>query len=586
MRPWWEVFEGRLELELREFERLAQSYDLAAGPEQGHVIVRARFDSRAGTVDAVVLYPDSFPFLRPLVLAPELRLAHHQNPFGKNLCLLDRDTRQWHPQRDSAASHIAEQLDKLIVAVEGTADERAAVETPQAEPVSAFIVNEPGAVVLIPDDALELGSEERGELRLQLLGRAGVDAPLRALLAEVATKPARGPKRRLARRGDDLRRLDSGETLTGRWLRIDLRADNAPPEATADAFVEFGRNADAEWVGPQYQRVAGGEAAVLALVYDEEVLGRERQTAWLFVVRVRGPLPPDGRVGVKSYVVKGQRLGRDDVGARIPELVGLRDKKVAVVGLGALGAPLALELARAQVGELRLLDWDEVEVGNSVRWPLGLSAAGFVKTDALAGFLRANYPLTKLMVINHQIGMPTPESRSERQILTELLAGADLIVGVTAEYGIDHLLTYLAAEAGLPQIYAWGTPGYWGGGVARVLPGGTGCWYCLKRWHEEQGESRIPTAPHDPAELVQPPGCAAATATGASFDLAPVVAQAARVAAQTLVAGADGGYPRADGDVMIVSLRTEEGPLSAPNWQTFRLEQHPDCPYCRSLGEH
>jgi hypothetical protein len=583
MRPWWEAFEGRLDTELREFERLAQSHELAAGPEQGHIIVRARFASAAGEVDVAVLYPDSFPFLRPLVVAPDLQLAHHQNPFGKNLCLLDRDTRQWHPQGDSAASHIADQLDKLIVAVEGTPEERAAVETPQAEPLSAFVLNEPGAVVFVPDEALDIDrGESRGELRLQLFARVGVDAPLRAMLSEVATKPARGPKRRLARRGDELRRLDTGDALTARWLRVDLRADNAPSEATADAFVDFARDADTEWVGPQYQRVGGVEVAVLGLVYDEEVVGRERQAAWLFVVRVRGPLPPDGRVGVKSYIVKGQRLGRADITARIPELAGLRDKKVAIVGLGALGAPLALELARAQLGELRLVDWDEVEAGNTVRWPLGLSTAGFAKTDALAAFLRANYPLTKLQVANHQIGMPTPEGRRERQILTEFLSGADLVVGVTAEYGIDHLLTYLASEARLPQVYAWGTPGYWGGGVARVLPGETGCWYCLKRWHEEDV---IPTPPRDPAELVQPRGCAAPTATGASFDLAPVVAQATRVAAQTLLAEAGDGYPRAAGDVMIVSLRTEEGPLAAPNWATFMLTQHPDCPYCRWLRE-
>jgi hypothetical protein len=574
MRPWWEAFEGRLETELRQFEQLAQSHELTSGPDQGHIIVRSRFGSRQGVVDLLVLYPDSFPFLRPLVLAPELRLGHHQNPFGKNLCLLDRDTRQWHPQTDSAASHIADQLDKLLIAVEGTPEQRAAVETPQAEPVSAFVGNEPGAVVFVPDSALEIDpGESRGELRLRLLGTT----PLRAILAEVATKPPRGPKRKLARLGDELDPLNAGETVAGRWLRVDLRPDNAPGKASGEAFVDYAREVDAEWAGPQFQNVGGREVALLGLVYAEEVDGRERADAWLFVVRVRGPMPPEGRVGTKSYMVKGQRLSRPDLTARIPALATLANKRVAVVGLGALGAPLALEMARAQVGELRLLDWDEIEVGNSVRWPLGLSAAGHAKTAALAGFLRANYPLTRLRLYDHQIGMPASEGPSERQMLTELLHRADLLVSVTAEYGIDHLFTYLASEARLPQVYAWGTPGYWGGGVARVLPAETGCWYCLKRWHEQ---GVIPTPPYDPAQLVQPPGCAAPTATGASFDLAPVIAQATRVAAQTLI-GDD--YPSADGDVMIVSLRTEEGPLAAPNWETFALERHPDCPYCRSF---
>lgn len=380
----------------------------------------------------------------------------------------------------------------------------------------------------------------------------------------------------MARADAALERIGRGSDLVGRWLRVELSADNAPDEATAAAFLELARQADREWWAPQYQAAAGGEISVLGLVYAEEVVGRERKDTWLFVVRVRTQRPPTGRVEEHAYLVKGQRLSRAGVGARIPTLTALADKTVAVIGLGALGAPLALELARAQVGALRLVDWDEVEAGNSVRWPLGLGAAGRAKTDALADFAAAHYPLTDVRVITHQLGSPGAAGR-ERQMLTELFAVADLIIGVTAEYGIDNLLTYLGTETTTPQLYAWGQPGYWGGGVARVLPGQTGCWYCLKRWHEV-GE--IPSPPRDPAEFVQPPGCASPTATGASFDLLPVIAQAARVASQTLLRGEAEAYPDVDQDVMIMSLRTQDGPLAAPNWVTYRLDPHPDCTYC------
>jgi len=577
MRPWWEAFEGRLESELRDFDELALSHELVRGPDQGEVVVRCRFGSSRGEVELVVIYPDSFPFLRPLVLAPDLKLGNHQNPFGKNLCLLDRDTRQWRPQSDSAASHIRDQLDKLFIAVDGNAEERAEVETPQAEPVSAFILNTPGAVVFVPEEALHIDpKEERGELRLTLA--AGGGGPLRAVLAQVATRPKKGPKRKLARTDEDLRRVGQGPDLNGRWLRIELSADKAPEEATPEAFLALARETDNEWWAPQYQSAPGGEIAILGLVYAEEVEGRGREDTWLFIVRVRQQVPPKGLVEERSYLVKGQRLSRADLVARIPALTKLAEKTVALIGLGALGAPLALELARAQIGKLRALDWDEVEAGNSVRWPLGLAAAGFKKTDALAGFATTQYPLTDLRTVDHQIGVPA-DGRRERQLLTELTAGADLIVGVTAEYGIDHLLTYLGAESETPQLYAWGTPGYWGGGVARVIPGETGCWNCLKRW-QKGGEIQSP--PYDPAELVQPRGCASPTATGAAFDLLPVVAQAARLAVQTLLRREEEAYSDVDQDVMIMSLRTEDGPLPAPNWTIYRLEPHPDCPYCRS----
>ncbi len=579
MRPWWEVFEGRLESELRAFDELALERELVCGPNDGEIHVRCRFASRTGDVELYVVYPDSFPFLRPLVLAPELRLGHHQNPFGKNLCLLDRDTRRWHPKSDSAASHIRDQLDKLFIAVGGSAEERAAVETPQAEPLSAFIPNTPRSIVFVPDAALQIeAGEGRGELRLALQQLAP-NSPLRALLTEVSTRPRKGPKRRLARADEEARRLAQGPELVGRWLRIDLAAENAPTDASADGFLALAREADPEWWAPQYQSFAGALIAILGLVYREEVAGRKREDTWLFVVRVRRQVPLKGATETQSYLVKGQRLSRRDLVARIPELAKLAEKTVAIVGLGALGAPLALELARAQVGSLRLLDWDEVETGNSVRWPLGLSVAGYLKTDALASFASINYPLTTVGVEAHQIGVPAAGARRERKILSDLLRGADLLVGVTAEYGIDHLLTHLGAEAALPQLYAWGTPGYWGGGVARVVPGETGCWYCLKLW---QSGGDIQSPPFDPREPVQPRGCASPTATGASFDLLPIVAQAARLAVQTLLRGEADTYPESTEDVMIISLRTQDGPLVAPNWATYSLHRHPNCRYCRS----
>ena len=39
-------------------------------------------------VELRVVYPDSFPFMRPEVFAPGLLLERHQNPVDRNLCLL------------------------------------------------------------------------------------------------------------------------------------------------------------------------------------------------------------------------------------------------------------------------------------------------------------------------------------------------------------------------------------------------------------------------------------------------------------------------------------------------------------------
>ena len=61
------------------------------------------------------------------------------------------------------------------------------------------------------------------------------------------------------------------------------------------------------------------------------------------------------------FFVRAGRAGREDLTSRIPELSQLHKKTVTVIGLGCLGAPSVLELARCGVGEIRIIDFDIVE---------------------------------------------------------------------------------------------------------------------------------------------------------------------------------------------------------------------------------
>lgn len=103
--------------------------------------------------------------------------------------------------------------------------------------------------------------------------------------------------------------------------------------------------------------------------------------------------------------------------ARIPELSSLHNRKVAVTGLGGVGWASAIELARNGVGQLRILDYDFVEPGTTVRWALGLSSAGRQKTAALADFIRNNYPYTTVITHNHRIGNTFNEYAAKRSSL-------------------------------------------------------------------------------------------------------------------------------------------------------------------------
>lgn len=82
----------------------------------------------------------------------------------------------------------------------------------------------------------------------------------------------------------------------------------------------------------------------------------------------------------------------------------LDKKRVAIVGCGSVGGGIAVQLAKAGIGELCLIDFDKMEVENIYRHTLGATALnnetdGLYKTDALRFQIESDIPYIK--VINH-----------------------------------------------------------------------------------------------------------------------------------------------------------------------------------------
>ena len=276
-----------------------------------------------------------------------------------------------------------------------------------------------------------------------------------------------------------------------------------------------------------------------------------------------------------AYFARGGRGGRADLSSRIPELASLKNRRVVVMGLGGIGAPSAIEFARSGVGELRVLDRDIIEPGTVVRWPLGFAAVGVSKAAAISQFVAVNYPYTNVTAQHHLIGNALNVGVSDLEILDKLLDGVDLVYDATAEPGLQHLFSDLAAERGVAYICASTTPGAWGGLIARICPKQTdGCWNCLQ-WHLM--DSSIPTPPNYPRGMVQPRGCADPTFIGAGFDVSQVALAGVRLAVATLCHGLNGGYPDFDWDVGVLELRDGDGQAIASRWNTFPLSRHSKC---------
>jgi molybdopterin/thiamine biosynthesis adenylyltransferase len=283
------------------------------------------------------------------------------------------------------------------------------------------------------------------------------------------------------------------------------------------------------------------------------------------------------------FFIRAARAGVSDVNFRVPELSPLRDSTIALFGLGCLGAPSALEFARAGVGTLRILDHDYVDPGTMARWPFGLAAAGLPKTAAIAEFIRSHYPRTLVQEYAHRIGAPrfTPtDARPELEVLEEMTRNATLIYDATAEIGVQQCLADLASQLRIPYISVDATHGAWGGKIVRIRPQHTeGCWLCL-RYAMEEG-SLVPP-PDNPNGELQPLGCADPTFTGAGFDLQQIALAAVRMAVSTICQSTLDGYPAIAADVQMVHLRGPDGSAIAPQFIDYHLPRHNQCPRCNA----
>lgn len=91
---------------------------------------------------------------------------------------------------------------------------------------------------------------------------------------------------------------------------------------------------------------------------------------------------------------------------------------VAICGLGGLGSNIAVLLARAGIGKLILIDFDQVDISNLHRQQYKATQVGQYKTDALLENLKEITPYTKL--VTHTMKISEDNFR-------QLLAPADII---------------------------------------------------------------------------------------------------------------------------------------------------------------
>lgn len=98
-----------------------------------------------------------------------------------------------------------------------------------------------------------------------------------------------------------------------------------------------------------------------------------------------------GLIGIPvNYIPSKQELYSRSKG--ILEINILEKKRVMIVGLGSFGSQIAIELAKAGVGEFALFDFDRVELHNLARHTATTKDLGRLKTDVIEESIKGKNP--------------------------------------------------------------------------------------------------------------------------------------------------------------------------------------------------
>lgn len=216
----------------------------------------------------------------------------------------------------------------------------------------------------------------------------------------------------------------------------------------------------------------------------------------------------------------------------------LKAARILIIGAGGLGAPAALYLAAAGVGELGLVDDDAVALSNLQRQILYAEAdVGRAKAEAAA---------ERLGQLNRHVRPKPLLVRLDERNADRIVAGWDLVLDGTDDFPTRHAVNAGCVAAGIPLVS--GAVARWSGQVG--VFSGQPCYRCL-----------VPESPPD-AET-----CAAVGVVGA---LTGVVGSMMALEAIKLIARS--------GENLLGRLMIYDG--LAGGAHVARVAADPACPVC------
>lgn len=141
----------------------------------------------------------------------------------------------------------------------------------------------------------------------------------------------------------------------------------------------------------------------------------------------------------------------------------LENKKVAIVGLGSFGSNIAIELAKAGIGNFVLFDFDRVELSNIARHICGINDLGRFKTHAIRDAILLKNPYSNISTFEININ-------ENRKVFEDQIQTCDLILCLTDENRSREYINDISIQLQKIVIYGRAITRAEGGDVFRYIP--------------------------------------------------------------------------------------------------------------------
>ena len=236
-----------------------------------------------------------------------------------------------------------------------------------------------------------------------------------------------------------------------------------------------------------------------------------------------------------NYIPSKQELYSRNKG--ILEINILENKRVMIVGLGSFGSQIAIELAKAGVGNFSLFDFDRVELHNLARHTATVKDLGRLKTDVIEESIKGKNPYA--LVDKYPININEYLDLMESEV-----AKADLVICATDNNTSRFNLSTVLVHQKKIGIFGRAVTRAEGGDVFRYRPGGP-CYCCLlgNQWFGQMDEeiTSVERARQAGGDYMSVEDADAMVQVGLSADIEPICNMMVKISLMELSRGSDSG---------------------------------------------